>query len=105
MTQNPNWFGTSPFFARSNSGASSIDSSSASALLAADCVIDIALEALCSDLWSSSAISNCNCFMRKRLINTSSVDFIARSSNLEGESQKRSPDGKVSLYSALNQPL
>jgi hypothetical protein len=52
-------------------------------------------------LWSSSAISNCNCFMRKRPINTSSVDFIARSSNLQGESQKRSLDGKVSLYSAF----
>src|ERR1700712_273708 len=98
MTQKPNGFGTSPFFARSKSGASSIDSSSASALLAADCVIDIALEALCSDLWSSSAISNCSCFMRKRLINTSRVDFM-------GESQKRSLDGKDSLYSAFCQPL
>ena len=39
-----------PLFERSKSGASSIDSSSCNALLAADCVIDIAPAALCSDL-------------------------------------------------------
>ncbi len=34
------------------------------ALLAADCVMDIAPDALWSDLWSSSAISSWSCLMR-----------------------------------------
>src|SRR5471032_1258627 len=93
-----------PVFERSNSGASSIDSSSCNALLAADCVIDIAPAALCSDLRSSSAISNCSCFIRNRDSRMLKVSFMGAGGLGHGESKKRSQDGNNSIYLPYGPP-